>query len=153
MWSSSAGVRTTRYGCQNRILSQCMVFYIEFFALSSLLSNILAQTSADGDMSLFKVGGAMTNAFVRAMAEGPFPTYPELLHRLHRQLRSRGFTQRPQLTSSQAFNVRERVFSLTEGFEPNRNPQIGRMQRRKFRTGGSWASSAQVRMFANTVTS
>mmetsp|Transcript_39542 Transcript_39542/g.105126 ORF Transcript_39542/g.105126 Transcript_39542/m.105126 type:complete len:107 (+) Transcript_39542:572-892(+) len=68
MWSSSAGVRTTRYGCQNRILSQCMVFYIEFFALSSLLSNILAQTSADGDMSLFKVGGAMTNAFVRAMA-------------------------------------------------------------------------------------
>lgn len=94
------------------------------------------QTSSDGDIQRFKIGGAMTNAFIRALQEdpyNPFPTYPEFLSRLQRQLRARGFTQRPQLSSSQAFNVAGRVFSITDGIEPNRNMQIGRIQRRKFR--------------------
>eukprot|EP00960_Hanusia_phi_P034794 751289-Hanusia_phi.AAC.2 len=91
------------------------------------------QTSSDGDVERFKIGGAMTNAFIRAYKAQPFQTYPEFLSRLKANLRSAGFSQVPQLTSSQAFDVNEKVFSLVEGIVPNTNPQIGRLQRRKIR--------------------
>jgi hypothetical protein len=40
---------------------------------------------------------------------------------------------RPQLSASQAFNLRDRVFSFTEGIEANRNFQLGRIMRQRFR--------------------
>mmetsp|Transcript_9213 Transcript_9213/g.30737 ORF Transcript_9213/g.30737 Transcript_9213/m.30737 type:complete len:491 (-) Transcript_9213:1394-2866(-) len=91
------------------------------------------QTSSDGDVEKFKIGGAMTNAFIRAYNAQPFQTYPEFLSRLKSNLRSAGFGQVPQLSSSQAFDVNEKVFSLVEGIVPNTNVTIGRLQRRKIR--------------------
>ena len=40
-------------------------------------------------------------------------------------IRKKGFRQRPQLTSSQPFDVSNRVFSLTDGFVPNHNAVYG----------------------------
>lgn len=91
------------------------------------------QCSSDGDVERFKIGGAMTNAFIRAYKAQPFQPYPEFLERLRHNLRKAGFSQRPQLSSSQAFHVGEKVFSLTDGIVPNQNAHVGRLQRRKIR--------------------
>jgi len=92
------------------------------------------QCSSDGDVMLFKTGGAMTNAFIRAYksSHSPLP-YPEFLRRVHSELQSRGFSQKPQLSSSQAFNLSSKAFSITDGIIANTNPQVGRVQRRKIR--------------------
>ena len=91
-----------------------------------------SQTSAD-TMDKFQAGGAMTQSFIRAYQDNPMASYPDFMALIHRHLRRRGFHQRPQLTSSQKFDVRSRVFSFTDGIEPNHNPQIGRMKRRHVR--------------------
>ena len=91
------------------------------------------QTSSDGDVERFKIGGAMTNAFIRSYKAQPFQPYPVFLENLRQNLRRAGFTQRPQLSSSQPFGVSEKCFSLTEGIVPNQNAQVGRLQRRKIR--------------------
>merc|ERR1712084_125851 len=77
-----------------------------------------------------KAGGAMTTAFCDVLKQNASPTYPELMARLHQLMRRRGFSQRPQLTSSQAFDF-ERVFHL-DASVPNSNPVLGRTFRRKF---------------------
>lgn len=91
-----------------------------------------SQTSAD-TMDKFQAGGAMTQSFIRAYQENPMAPYPQFMALIHRHLQRRGFRQRPQLTSSQKFDVRSRVFSFTDGIQPNHNPQIGRMKRRHVR--------------------
>ena len=91
-----------------------------------------SQTSAD-TMDKFQAGGAMTQSFIRAYQERPMAPYPEFMALIHRHLQRRGFRQRPQLTSSQKFDVRSRVFSFTDGIQPNHNPQIGRIKRRHMR--------------------
>lgn len=83
-----------------------------------------AQTSADTSHN-FSAGGAMTNALLKALKDNPMPLYPDLFRALHANLRKKGFRQRPQLTSSQPFDVRDRVFSLTDGFVPNHNAVYG----------------------------
>ena len=75
----------------------------------------------------------MTNAFIRSYKAQPFQPYPVFLENLRQNLRRAGFTQRPQLSSSQPFGVSEKCFSLTEGIVPNQNAQVGRLQRRKIR--------------------
>jgi hypothetical protein len=80
----------------------------------------------------------MTNAFVKAYRAQPFQTYPDFMEALHRNLRKGGFSQKPQLSSTQAFELHSRVFSLKEGIVPNTNSQIGRVQRRKKRA--KWAN-------------
>jgi len=83
------------------------------------------QTSADGDRlgQQQVTGGAMTAAFIRAYQAQRMPTYPDFIDRVHRELRARGFSQRPNLSSSQPFPVRENVFSITDGaIVPNMNP-------------------------------
>lgn len=55
------------------------------------------------------------------------------LLQLRHNLRRAGFSQRPQLSSSQPFQVSDKVFSLTDGIVPNQNPSVGRLQRRKIR--------------------
>jgi len=84
------------------------------------------QSSAD-TVQNFQAGGAMTNAFLKVMAAHAMPTYPDLMAALHRELRRKGFHQKPQLSSSQRFELRDRVFSLTEGFIPNSNHRLGRV--------------------------
>ena len=85
-----------------------------------------SQCSADS-MSNYQAGGAMTNAFLKVMANHPMPLYPDLMSALHRELRRKGFNQKPQLSSSQRFELRDRVFSLTDGFILNSNPRLGRV--------------------------
>ena len=60
-----------------------------------------------------------------AIKDNPLPLYPDLFRALHANLRKKGFRQRPQLTSSQPFDVSNRVFSLTDGFVPNHNAVYG----------------------------
>ncbi|EGB04948.1 putative metacaspase, partial [Aureococcus anophagefferens] len=96
-------------------------------------------------------GGAMTNAFLKALAENPMPLYPDFLTALHRELRRKGFKQKPQLSSSQRFDLNQRVFSLTEGFIPNSNQTIGRrpgMRRKKSRRRGRGAGVGMETMLA-----
>ena len=88
----------------------------------------------------------MTNALLKALKDNPLPLYPDLFRALHANLRKKGFRQRPQLTSSQPFDVRNRVFSLTDGFVSNHNAVYGvpagakhrhrRRRRRRRGTGG-----------------
>ncbi|KAJ1454782.1 caspase domain-containing protein [Pelagophyceae sp. CCMP2097] len=75
----------------------------------------------------FKAGGAMTNAFLKALGQDPMPLYPEFMAALNRAMKSHGFKQKPQLSSSQRFGLADRIFSLTQGFVPNGNAQIGRV--------------------------
>lgn len=93
-----------------------------------------SQTSADTSGG-GGAGGAMTQAFISAFERNPMPTYPEFLSALHKNLKKRGFSQRPQLTSSQAFNVQDRIFSLVDGIEPNRNRKIGRIKKKHIKPG------------------
>ena len=89
-----------------------------------------SQYSADSN-NKFKYGGAMTTAFVNALKTNPFATYGELLELIHKNLKERKFKQRPQLTSSQRFDVHRKAFSFTEGIEPNQNSRIGRTMRKQ----------------------
>lgn len=84
------------------------------------------QTSAD-TVEAMRAGGAMTNAFLKALQSNPMPLYPDFMNSLHRALRNKGFRQRPQLSSSQRFDLQDRVFSLTDGFVPNHNHTLGRV--------------------------
>ena len=55
--------------------------------------------------------------------------YHELMDALHRELRRKRMSQKPQLSSSQRFDLRGRVFCLTDGFVPNGNANLGRPPR------------------------
>jgi len=92
------------------------------------------QTSAD-TYDQRQAGGAMTQSFISAYEENPYATYPQFMAAINSALKQRRFKQRPQLTASQPFNVKERVFSLVEGIEPNHNHKVGRIQNRHIRPG------------------
>lgn len=110
-----------------------------------------AQTSADiGGGYGKEAGGAMTQAFLKAYeSTAVMSTYHEFLEMVQRQLKSKGLSQRPQLTSSQMFDARSRIFSLgcnsppgggdtncmPSFIEPNHNPTIGREKRRHVKPG------------------
>mmetsp|Transcript_42254 Transcript_42254/g.62603 ORF Transcript_42254/g.62603 Transcript_42254/m.62603 type:complete len:467 (-) Transcript_42254:245-1645(-) len=92
------------------------------------------QTSADVMTKHQGAGGAMTQAFLAAFkAKSDNATYPEFLRVIQQALQERQFPQRPQLTSSQPFDVQNRVFSLVDTIEPNHNEQVGRMKQRHVR--------------------
>jgi len=93
-----------------------------------------SQTSADSS-TRYESGGAMTQSFIKAYEENQRATYPQFLSAIHRNLKQRGFKQRPQLTASQRFDVQSRIFSFVDGIEPNGNPQVGRMKRRHVKPG------------------
>merc|ERR1712071_482066 len=83
------------------------------------------QTSADA-MDKYQAGGAMTTAFIHSIRTQPNATYAQLLSSLHSNLKRRGFKQKPQLTTSQRFDVHRKHFSFTAGIEENKNSEIGR---------------------------
>ena len=88
------------------------------------------QTSADV-VANRQAGGAMTNAFLAVLEkhdDGDLQ-YHELMEKLHRELKRNRMSQRPQLSSSQRFDLRTRAFSLTDGFVPNGNAHLGRPPR------------------------
>jgi len=87
-------------------------------------------TSSDASTAYGAAGGAMTTAFADVLRAHPCPSYFELLDLMHRNLRHRGFSQRPQLSSTQRFDF-DRPF-LLDDILPNSNPQVGRVVRRKF---------------------
>eukprot|EP00667_Euglena_gracilis_P005697 EG_transcript_5734 len=86
-----------------------------------------SQTSADA-MSSGVAGGAMTSAFIQALEENPNQTYPSLMNSIHRILSQKGYRQRPQLTSSQQFDL-HKPFSLSD-ITPNMNREIGRQHKK-----------------------
>jgi hypothetical protein len=60
----------------------------------------------------YAAGGAMTTAFVRSVETLPLPTYPELITAIAAHIKRQGHKQRPQVSSSQAFDLGSRVFTL-----------------------------------------
>lgn len=87
-------------------------------------------TSSDASTAYGAAGGAMTTAFCDVMRATRCPSYPELMQQLNRVMRSRGFSQHAQLTSSQRFDF-DRHF-LLDDIIPNGNPTVGRTFRRHF---------------------
>jgi len=86
--------------------------------------------SADASDRYGNPGGAMTTALCDALQGNRSLTYRDLLTALRRNLQRRGFTQRPQLTSTQRFDL-DRHFGFDDAIA-NRNPKIGRTLRKKF---------------------
>lgn len=72
----------------------------------------------------------MTTAFTKALKRNPFPTYDELLDLLLQEMKSNGFDQRPQMSSTQEFEI-GRPFSMIEAL-PNTNTTIGRTITERF---------------------
>merc|ERR1712110_1401486 len=73
----------------------------------------------------------MTTAFCDLLRTGEVGlSYPDLMSKLHQLMHRRGFSQRPQLTSSQQFD-HERPF-LLDDIIPNSNAKTGRTFRRHF---------------------
>jgi len=85
------------------------------------------QTSADVQSVYQRPRGAMTEAFVETLTANPCPTYPEFLRGIRDRLSAHGHSQRPQLTSSQAFDLSQ-TFEVSGGICPNLNPVVGRQQ-------------------------
>ena len=96
-------------------------------------------------------GGALTQAFCLYLRENPCPTYPELLSGLRYHIRSAGYNQRPQLTSSQAFDL-NRPFLLAD-IIPNMNHEniVGkRIVRMKFKPRMRRSYRSDPRLSAET---
>lgn len=100
------------------------------------------QTSADACTPCSgEAGGAMTMAFITTLAASPHShSYVTLMQEVHRNMKNRGFRQRPQLTATQRFDPNRR-FTLTD-IVMNQNPLLGRQirrtkQRRRFSSGGA----------------
>lgn len=89
------------------------------------------KTSSDAATFYAAAGGAMTTAFCDALRSNPCPTYTELIATIQQLLRQRGFSQRPQLSSTQTFDV-HRPFILDDAV-PNSNRTLGRIMRREFK--------------------
>lgn len=70
--------------------------------------------------------GALSNAFCDLLDQNPNNlSYEDLFNDLSNLLRERGFEQRPQMTSMQAFKAEDYTFSLCAQPLCNRNEQVG----------------------------
>eukprot|EP01069_Polyplicarium_translucidae_P003968 Polyplicarium_translucidae@DN2459_c0_g1_i3.p1 len=88
------------------------------------------QTSADLQCPKWGCGGAMSFALVGALASSPNGhSVSTLLGQLQQSMRARGFTQIPQVSSSQQFDL-SRPFSFDD-ILPNLNATTGRVSKRK----------------------
>merc|ERR1712008_33831 len=72
---------------------------------------------------------------IAALQQNPMPTYSDLIGAVRSQLKRRGFSQTPQLTSNQRFRVESRVFMLMDGIEGNAHREVGMLQRKKMKKG------------------
>lgn len=88
-------------------------------------------TSCDVKGIYSAAGGALTSAFVSTLKENPCPNYIELLDRCTSYMVRNGFKQRPQLSSSQRFEI-DRPF-LLDDIISNGNETLGRVVRRRTR--------------------
>jgi len=87
------------------------------------------QCSADASDRYGAPAGALTTALCDTLERSPVQPYQQLLHGIHRHLQSHGHSQRPQLTSSQQFQVQGRQFNPCDEIVPNQNPLLGRQFR------------------------
>lgn len=90
-------------------------------------------TSCDVKNGLSPAGGALTTAFCASLRANPCPTYIQLIDALQRHMRQNGYSQVPQLSSSQQFAI-DRPF-LFDDIVPNSNRTLGRIVRRRFPPG------------------
>lgn len=88
-------------------------------------------TSAEQRPWFSQASGIMTEAFVACVRSGPH-TYASLLKAIGSHIYWKGHSQRPQLSSSQRFDL-TRPFSLTPGpGVPNSHERLGRLMRKRF---------------------
>merc|ERR1712203_1258993 len=91
-----------------------------------------SQCSVDAKTFMGRSAGAMTTAMCDVLeqhAGQPPGRYPDLLGGMKQVLMQRGYEQRPVLSSSQAFDPNEKLFSIVDFIVPNLNPQLGQVQR------------------------
>eukprot|EP00667_Euglena_gracilis_P007749 EG_transcript_7825 len=112
------------------------------------------QTSADvgnvshafGQVALIGgPGGALTNALISVLTRKTHITYAEVMTGLRDELRATGFSQVPQLSSSQPLDV-QRYFSLSD-CTPNRNQATLQNRNKKFKLPsgmGMFAAGAAI---------
>mmetsp|Transcript_9066 Transcript_9066/g.20195 ORF Transcript_9066/g.20195 Transcript_9066/m.20195 type:complete len:699 (-) Transcript_9066:2-2098(-) len=86
--------------------------------------------SADASDRYGAPAGAMTSALTDVLSNAHELPFSSLMQELHRTLRAKRFTQKPQLTSSQRFGM-DRIFNLVDAI-PNHNQVEGRVFRKKF---------------------
>lgn len=110
--------------------------------ISGCLDN---EISADG-----LKGGAMTSSLLMVLKKYPNLTYEGLLAQLNLLLRTRGFWQRPMLTSSQPFSL-TRPFQLEDHGIQNMNRMFGRVFRKKF-SSHYWRNRICKVLFALVIT-
>jgi len=91
------------------------------------------QKSADAGSQLYNAGGAMTAAFIVVLHKNPSPTYEQLIELMTKHLKQQGYKQIPQLTASQRFNAKDKIFSLEGGIDSNKNEVIGRVLRKRYK--------------------
>lgn len=92
-----------------------------------------SQTSADAQNArMGKAGGAMTTSLCNVCREGLNGiSYNQLLGKLDQKLQQGKYTQRPVLTSSQAFELNQQYH--LDSIHMNGNPALGQFQRKKFK--------------------
>merc|ERR1719162_2624641 len=81
-------------------------------------------TSADVQSKYGASGGAMTLAFTEILRSNKTPSYTDFINGMNASMKQKGFKQRPQLTSSQAFEF-PRQFTFTDAVR-NSNAKLGR---------------------------
>lgn len=119
----------------------------------TLFSGCMDEGTSCDVQSTRGAGGAMTMAFVSSLQRNPHPTYDELLEGLLKEMKRKGFHQKPQLSSSQEFDV-GRPFLMNDAI-PNSNYMIGRTIRKKFSVGGEggFGSSSSASALQTLLTS
>eukprot|EP00421_Protoceratium_reticulatum_P075684 CAMPEP_0168407536 /NCGR_PEP_ID=MMETSP0228-20121227/26211_1 /TAXON_ID=133427 /ORGANISM="Protoceratium reticulatum, Strain CCCM 535 (=CCMP 1889)" /LENGTH=502 /DNA_ID=CAMNT_0008421205 /DNA_START=88 /DNA_END=1596 /DNA_ORIENTATION=- len=89
-----------------------------------------AQCSADASDRFGAPAGALTSALCDTLEQCPMQPYPQLLSSMYANLQRNGHTQRPQLTSSQAFDINAKQFNPCGDITSNMNPALGRQFRK-----------------------
>lgn len=92
------------------------------------------QTSADAwshDMNAS--GGAMTTSFVSAYNRRPGASIATFLSDVQSDIRRRGFTQIPQLSSSQTWDPNRRHLDFSNGIVPNQNSLYGKVKTQHYK--------------------
>jgi len=88
------------------------------------------QTSADASDRYGQPAGALTSALCDTLERSPVQPYPQLLQGVYQHLQANGHSQRPQLTSSQAFDINTKPFNPCGDIVANKNSQLGRQFRK-----------------------
>mmetsp|Transcript_107480 Transcript_107480/g.213427 ORF Transcript_107480/g.213427 Transcript_107480/m.213427 type:complete len:453 (+) Transcript_107480:3-1361(+) len=88
------------------------------------------QCSSDASDRYGQPAGALTSALCDTLEARPVQPYPDLLQGIYQNLQQNGHSQRPQLTSSQAFDMKTKPWNPCGDIVANKNRLLGRQFRK-----------------------